>query len=169
MHVPQYHKKPGWQRFLVGIFFGALISYWVVLFMYGDMYESLLKEYSKVENKLHDAEKRISVLEEDNEDLNKKSNQKITIEEIDLEILNAKDLKIDILLQDQLERLVKEELEDIIGIDIQTIAASDSLIVSSIENKNFKVDDFTYSFEIKRLVIATTVKIVVHANLSDSV
>ncbi|WP_042146356.1 sporulation membrane protein YtrI [Paucisalibacillus sp. EB02] len=167
MHIPRYYRKPGWQRFLVGIFFGGLISYWVVLFMYGTMYERLLEENSKIQEKLNDAENKILALEKDKEDLNEKSKQKITIEEIDLVILNAKDLKIDKLLLHQLEGLVKEEIDDIIGRNIESIADSDSLLFSSIENKTFKVDDFTYYFEIERLIISPTVRIVVNAKLSN--
>ena len=167
MHVPRHHQKPGWQRFLVGIFFGALISYWVVLFMYGTMYERLLEENGEIQEKLNDAEKKVLALEKDKADLNELSKQKVTVEEIDLEIINATDLKIDTLLQHQLESLVKEEIDDIIGREIQSIGESDTLIFSAIENKTFKVDDFTYYFEIERLVIAPTVRIVVKAKISN--
>ncbi|MEN2765575.1 sporulation membrane protein YtrI [Ornithinibacillus xuwenensis] len=163
MHVPPYHKKPGWQRFLVGIFFGALLAYWVVMFMYGTMYERLLEENSSISKELDDAQSRIEVLEKDNE----KSNQPTTVEEVHLEILNAEELKLDTLLQHQLEKLVKEEVEAIIGKDIQAIAENDDLLVASIENKPFKVDDFTYNFEIRRLIIAPTVKIVTNADISN--
>ena len=167
MHVPRYHKKPGWQRFLVGIFFGALISYWVVLYMYGTMYERLLEENSEIQEKLEDAENKVLALEKDKADLNEKSKQKITVEEIDLEILNATDLKIDHLLQLQLESLVKEEIKNIIGKDIQSIGESYSLLFSAIENKTFQVDDFTYYFVMESLVIAPTVRIIVKAKISN--
>lgn len=167
MHVPRYHKKPTWQRFLVGMFLGGLISYWIVIFMYGTMYEKLIIENSNLKEQLNDAENRIEVLEKDKRELNEKSNQKITIEEINLEILNAEDLKIDRLLQNQLESLVKEEIKGIIGKDLLTIAESDSLLFSSIENKTFKVDDFSYNLEIKRLIIAPTVRIMANAKISN--
>lgn len=167
MHIPRYYRKPGWQRFLVGIFFGALISYWIVLFMYGTMYERLLEENSKIQQKLNNAENKILALEKDNVDLNEKSKQKITVEEIDLVILNAEELKIDTLLQHQLEGLVKEEIQDIIGRDVASLTESDSLIMSSIENKTFRVDDFTYYFVIERLIISPTIRIVVKAKVSN--
>lgn len=168
MHVPSYHKRPGWQRFLIGVFFGGLISYWIVLFMYGTMYERLIKENSELQNALNDANSRIEVLKKDNENLDEKSRQPATIEGIQLQILNAEDLKIDSLLQIELEGLVKEEIKDIIGKDIKSIANSDSLIFSSIENKTYVVDDFTYSFDIERLILVTpTVRIVVIAKISN--
>lgn len=167
MHVPRYHKKPGWQRFLVGMLFGALISYWVVIFMYGTMYQEKVIENSKLQEELNDAENRIQALEKDNEDLNEKSKQKIVIEEIELEILNAKELKIDMLLQNELESLVKEEIKDIIGKDLLMVAESDTLLLSSIENKSYRVDDFSYDFEIKRLIIAPTVRIIVNGKISN--
>jgi hypothetical protein len=167
MHVPPYHKRPGWQRFLVGMFFGALISYWVVLFMYGTMYERLLEENSSIQSELRDAEDKIDALTKDNQDLNERSKKPVTIDEIHLEILNAKELKIDMLLLHQLEGLVKEEIKDVLGKDIQTISDSDVLLISAIENKTFKVDDFTYSFKIKRLIISSTIRIVAQGEISN--
>ncbi|WP_047981604.1 sporulation membrane protein YtrI [Ornithinibacillus contaminans] len=167
MHVPPYHRRPGWQRFFVGVLFGALLAYWIVIFMYGTMYERLLAENSSIQKELHDAQLKIEALEKDKEDLNEKNKQSITVEEIDLEILNADDLKIDKLLQNQLEELIKEEIKEILGSNVDTIAENDVLLLSSIENKTFRVDDFTYSFEIKRLIISKTVKIVTEAKISD--
>lgn len=44
MHIPPYHKKKSWQRFFVGTFFGGVIAYCILLYMYGSMYENLLKQ-----------------------------------------------------------------------------------------------------------------------------
>ncbi|GIO27817.1 sporulation membrane protein YtrI [Ornithinibacillus bavariensis] len=167
MHVPPYYKRPGWQRFFVGMFFGALLSYWVVLFMYGTMYERQIKENSSIQAELDDAQDKINALMKDNQDLNEKSKKPVTINEIVLEIINAEDLKIDRLLLLQLESLVKEEIKDVFGKDIQAISDSDILLISAIENKSFKVDDFTYSFEIKRLIISSTIRIVAKADIAD--
>ncbi|MUK86865.1 hypothetical protein GMD78_00420 [Ornithinibacillus sp. L9] len=167
MHVPPYHKKPSWQRFFVGVFFGALISYFVIIFMYGTMYERLLEENSTIQSKLKDAENYIEALEEDNENLDQKSKQPTTVESIELEITNAEQLRIDKLLLVQLEDLVKEEISHIIGQDINIVYESNQLLEATIENKNFKVDDFTYSLEINRLLIHKTVKISAKAKISN--
>ncbi|SHF78476.1 sporulation membrane protein YtrI [Ornithinibacillus halophilus] len=167
MHIPPYYKKPGWQRFFVGVFFGGLISYFVVIYMYGSMYGQLLEENTKLDSELKNAEKRIETLEENNANLDEQSKKPIAVEEIEMTIVNAEQLKLDSLITHQLEELVKEEVDQIIGEDVNIVTESSALIISSIENKNFKVDDFSYAFEVKQITIAKQVKIVVEAELSN--
>ncbi|SET44830.1 hypothetical protein SAMN05216389_111137 [Oceanobacillus limi] len=167
MHIPPYHKKPGWQRFLAGVFFGALISYFVVIFMYGTMYERLVEENSTLQLELSEANNRIDALKEDNQSLDEQSKKPMTVENIELEITNAEDMRIDTLLLVQLEQMVQEEIKHIIGQDINVVNESNELLLATIENKNFKVDDFTYNFEIKRLFISKNVKISAEAKISN--
>ncbi|MFD2046311.1 sporulation membrane protein YtrI [Ornithinibacillus salinisoli] len=167
MHIPPYHKKPGWQRFLAGVFFGALISYFVLIFMYATMYERLLEENSNIRSELTEAKNYIKALEEDKQNLDEKSKQPITVESIELEITNAEQLRIDKLLLVQLEDLMKEEIKHIIGQDVNTVYESNQLLEATIENKDFKVDDFIYTFEIKRLLINKKVKISAEAKISN--
>lgn len=166
MHIPPYHKKPSWQFFIVGAAFGAIISYFVLIFMYGTMYEELVEENLELTSEKNELSRQNEALLEDNEDLNEKTNKEPTVENLEIIIANGEQLKLDRLIIHELEEMIKEELNHIVGQDIHTIGENDFLLERLIENKGFKVDDFTYYFEIKKLTISKVVKLTLKAKLT---
>lgn len=167
MHIPPYHKKPSWQRFLVGAAIGAILSYIVIMYMYGSQYEKLIANNYELQAQVTKVKAQNEALLKDKEDLSEKSNQSLTVQDIEVEITNGADLKLDRLITFQLEEMIKAAIYSIIGEKIEVVAASDNLLESTIENKGFTVDDFTYYFDITKLAFTQTVKITVKAKLSD--
>lgn len=167
MYVSPYHKKKSWQRIIIGAFFGALTAYCVFMFMYGEMYEELMEKNLNLQAELSELKKHNEALLKDNEDLDEQSKKAVTIKFIELDIVNAKQLRLDPLIIHQLEELIKNEIGHLIGEDVQIIAKSDQLLVSTIENKTYQVDDFTYQFTIRTLIISQRIKLTVHAKLAD--
>ncbi|WP_284139826.1 MULTISPECIES: sporulation membrane protein YtrI [unclassified Virgibacillus] len=168
MHIPPYYKRPGWQRFFVGVFLGGLFSYLIVMYMYGEMYEKLLENNVALQSEVKEIKKQHEALLKDKQDLNEENKKAITVEKIELEFKNAKQLRLEnTLTLYQLEELIKEEIDQIIGQDIQIVSKNDELITSAIENKNYSVDDFSYSFKVVKLTIAPIVKIKLDASISN--
>src|SRR5690625_7505190 len=150
MHIPPYYKKKSWQRFLVGAFIGAVIAYFITIFMYGSMYERLVEHNLDLQSQITELEKQNEVLLQDKKDLNEKSKAEITVDGIEIKIKNEKQLRLDRLITHQLEEMIKQEIDHIIGQDISVVAERNQLILSTSENKAFTVDEFTYYFEIGR-------------------
>lgn len=168
MHIPPYYKKPGWQRFFVGAFFGGLIAYLIVIFMYGTMYEQLLQKNLHYESELKDLKNQNEALLKDNENLDEKTKEPMKVESIELEITNEEELKIkNSLTSQKLKELVKEEINQIIGLDIQTVADSEKLLIAAIENKLYTLDDFSYSFTVSFISISQEVKLKLNATISN--
>lgn len=167
MHIPPYYKKKSWQRFFIGAFIGAVIAYCIFIFMYGSMYERLFEHNLDLQSELTELEKQNEALLQDKKDLNEKSKAPVTVDGIEIHITNEKQLRLDRLIIHQLEEMMKQEIDHIIGQDISVVAESDRLLLSTIENKAFSIDDFTYSFEISKLTISKTVKITAKAKMSD--
>ena len=44
MHFIPYYKNKNWQRFFVGLFIGAIISYFIFIYMYGQLLEKRIEE-----------------------------------------------------------------------------------------------------------------------------
>jgi len=166
MHIPPYHKQAGWQRFFAGAFFGGLIAYGIFLFMHGVMQEDLLEEHMTLQAETSELRRQNEALLRDNQNLDEKSKEDIKIESIEIEILNVEDMKLDRLLSHQLEELAKEEIDQIIGESVETIAKSDDLLISTIENETYFVDDFSYKLEVKKLSIYKTVRIAAEAKFT---
>ncbi|MDY0405344.1 hypothetical protein P5G51_007990 [Virgibacillus sp. 179-BFC.A HS] len=169
MHIPPYYKKPGWQRFMVGVFAGALVSYLVVIYMYGTMYERVVRENYELKAKVTDLQKQKDALLEDENDEEQHGEQdgksEPVVEELEIRIKNAEELKLDPLIIHQLSDQMKKDLDQIIGLQINIVGKSDELIVSTIESKTYHVDDFSYTFKINRLVVTTKLKLVLEAKI----
>lgn len=167
MHIPPYYKKKSWQRFFIGTFLGAVIAYMVIIYMYGSMYEKLYVENLEFSSQIKSLQKQNEALLKDKDDLSEKSKEPLTVNTIEIEIINEEKLRLDSLIVYQLEEMIKEEINHIIGQDVSVIDNSDLLLISTIENKVFPVDDFSYYFEVTRLTISQNVKITVKTKVSD--
>lgn len=161
MHIPPYHKKGSWQRFFSGMLFGGLLAYFILLYMYGVMYEDLIKENLDMTETVSDLRKQNEALLADQSD----GNTPRKVSEIEIIISNQEILKNDSLLVSQLKSLIKREINHLIGAEITIISASDELLIAAIENKAFKIDDVTYHFTISRLTIDSKLKIVAVTSL----
>ncbi|MCM3741163.1 hypothetical protein M3210_12870 [Oceanobacillus luteolus] len=160
MHFPPYYKRPGWQRFFVGMFTGGVIGYFILLYMYGSMYENLLTENYDLQEAIIDLREQNKVLLETQEN----QDTALSIQEIEIIISNPDIIK-DSLLISQLKTLIKEEISHLIGVEVQVVSASEELLISAIENKAFTIDKVSYHFTVSRLTFAPKLKIVVDANI----
>jgi len=167
MHFPRYHQKKSWQRFIFGVIIGAIIAYVIFLFMYGKMYERLLEKNYNLKSHISELESQNEALLEDKKDLDEKTKEPVTVERIEISITNDKQLRLDRLIIHQLEDMIRKEIDHIIGEDIEIIADSDELLIATIENKSFAIDDMTYQFTVKRLTIAPTLKLSLKAKISE--
>lgn len=135
--------------------------------MYGTMYEELLAENLELSSQVNDLKEQNAALLQDKEDLSEKSEEPLTINSISVTIVDGERLKLDRLIEHQLEEMVKEQISHIIGQEISIIDKSDQLLQSTIENKGFTIDDFTYYFEVKKLTISMDLKIEIIPQLSN--
>jgi|SRR5690625_4261162 len=165
MHIPPYHKKRPWQIFLVGSLIGSIIAYAIFAYMYGKMYEDLLAENVQLHTKIAELERQNEALLEDKENLEEKSDN--TIQAIEIDFANSADLRLDRLIIHELEDLILNEINFIIGKEVKSIAENDELLITVLENKTFTIDDLSYRFEVKKLYISERVKIALDATFSD--
>lgn len=167
MHFPRYHHKKSWQRFFLGLITGIIISYVIILYMYGAMYEQLVEKNLKLHGEVTELEDLYESLLQDREDEDEARRMQSIVETIEITITNHKELKLDRLLIHQFSELIKAELKHIIGMDLSVLAASDQLLISTIEKKAFTIDDFTYYFDVEKLIISQTVKLQLSAHISQ--
>lgn len=89
MRVPPYYHLPVWQRFLAGLAFGVIFSWILFLILYGEMQDDHVHLLKEQEAKIHSLESKIAIYQEDIEEINKESENKLLIHDIRLEITNA--------------------------------------------------------------------------------
>ncbi|BAC14135.1 sporulation membrane protein YtrI [Oceanobacillus iheyensis] len=162
MHIPPYHKKPTWRLFFVGVFFGSIIGYLVIIYMYGSMYEDLLKENIELTSEVNELKKQNNALLEDKEERDEESQQPLTVSSIEIIFQEPERLKMDLLIQDQLKALIRQEIDHLIGEELATLSKADQLLYSTIEHKGFELEDLTYRFSVKKIVIDSELEIVLY-------
>ncbi|MBU5593670.1 hypothetical protein KQI76_00665 [Amphibacillus sp. MSJ-3] len=153
MHFPSYYKRKGWQRLFVGIFIGGILGYFIFIYMYGQLMEKRIEENLQLRTEKQELQLSYRTLEENMSDLNQKYQQKLLIHSVNIIITNAETFKLDRFTLHELEELIKEEVSDILGKEVSTFNDHYPLLIKMIENKTFKINDFSYQATIKHLFI----------------
>lgn len=154
MHLFPYHIKTKWKQLLLGIFIGSTISYIIIAWMHGQMYEKLLLEKVQLEANFIELEKKHTALLEDKAAL---ENTAAKIETIDISWLNEEDFKMDRLIKHQLEKLVKDELNAFIGKKVSSVAENETILINLIEKQTYTIDEISYEFEIRKLFLTENI------------
>lgn len=167
MHVSPYHKQKSWQRFFVGGFIGAIIAYAIFVYMHGSMYEKLYERNVQLKSEITELKSQNEALLQDKKDLDEKQNEKITVEEIEIQIENKEKLDIDRLLAHQIEEEIQETLKHVIGQEVTLVGSSDHLLISTLERQTIDIEETSYQFRVSRLIISEKIKITLEAGLDD--
>ncbi len=158
MHIPPYHKRPSWQRFLAGVAIGTIIGYIIFIYMFGELQEKWIEENLALRGDLQDLNQSYENLRKNHETLDQQTKEGMQVSEINIEFLNLKELNIDtdrIMIQ-QLEEAVRTEAAHAVGKSIDEIADSIDLLIATIENKTINIDDFRFQAEIERIIVSET-------------
>lgn len=165
MRIPPYYRKPSWQRFFSGMTVGAMLSWVLFLYFNGEMIEKNAKVIHEQKVKIEDLENDIKIWQDDYAELNKKNEEKLTVQEVKVKITNDKKYKLDALSIYEIEEQTKSDLNILLAKDLDSVFKSRELVNKLIENKSFRVGDKRYKLKIKSMVIYTSVSIQVELML----
>ncbi|WLR46031.1 hypothetical protein LC065_10400 [Halobacillus litoralis] len=154
MHFPAYHKNKEWRRFFAGLVLGAIIGYTFFIYVHGQLQQKYTEEHIEMTAQLSEWETKYEALL--NNQNQKSEGKPMSVKEISVAFTNAKKLEVDLLTQHQLNALVKDQLVTVSGKDVSIVADQVDLIISTIENKNYVVDDFTYELKVTKLIVSET-------------
>ncbi|WP_217586965.1 sporulation membrane protein YtrI [Lentibacillus saliphilus] len=160
MYIPPHFKKTSWQHAVISAIFGGIVAYGIIMFMYGTMYEQLIEENLRLEARISELKAQNNSLKDDKEDQDHQKEEQLTIQSIDVSLSNSKELHLDRLTIYQLVELVKTELDHVIGQDFESVSKNAQLLISTIENKTFTVDDMDYYLEVQRITFAPNISLV---------
>jgi hypothetical protein len=167
MRIPPHYQQPSWQRFFAGAAIGAVISWGVFLFIFGVIQEEHSTIINKQKQTIQDLENDKKIYQEEYTKLNKKAQEKLTVQEIKIKLTNGdrylfKDFRIT-----NIENSVKEDLKDVMAKDIESIVSNHLLIERIIENKPLKFDGKEYKLEMTKFMLTTTLYIEVEISFVD--
>ncbi|RSD27706.1 sporulation membrane protein YtrI [Mesobacillus subterraneus] len=167
MRIPPYYRKPEWQRFFSGMAVGAVLGWILFLYIYGVSMEKSSKKIEQQKDEIAELKSDIQIWMDDYAELNKKNQEKLTVQEIKVKIVNDQKYKkyLDTLSIYEIEEETKGQLNILLAKDLDSVFKSRELITKLIENKSIKVNDKRYKLKIKSMVIYTSVSIQVEISL----
>ena len=159
MRIPPYYKRPGWQRFFAGVIIGMIIGWTFFIYNFGMVHEKLVTEIKKQQSTIEAQMKTIDVLRSDQKKLNEENEKRLTIQDIEIYFTNERNMKITELTVYELKQQALGELEFIKNKDIATIAKTRDLMIKTIENKVFLVEDNKFQLKLAELYLYTTLEL----------
>lgn len=165
MRIPPFYHQPIWQRFLAGVALGSIISWLIFLFIYGTLQEEQTKLIRQQQDEIQDLNRSIKIWQEEFKALNKKNEQQLTIQNINVKLLNGNKYKLDSFSIFEAEEKIKEDVSSIVAKDLETVFKSRDVLKKMIENKMLKINDKRYRLEVKEIVIYTTLSIQIEIQL----
>ncbi|WP_044893412.1 sporulation membrane protein YtrI [Bacillus alveayuensis] len=157
MRIPPYYQKPSWQRFFVGMVFGAMISWGFFLYSYSVLQEKNVEIMTKQKDTIKQLRKENEIWKEDIQKLNDQNEKLLTVQNIKVNIKNAERYKLDKIMEYLIKKHVEEDLSDLKAKNIESVINTRHLITKAIENEEFKVEDKEYKAKVSQLVISTTI------------
>lgn len=170
MHIPPYHKRPSWQRFLAGVSLGTIIGYIIFIYMFGQLQEKWIEENLALRSELQDLKQTYENLRKNHEALDQQTKEGIQVAELNIELLNLEELRLenDRIMIHQLEEAIRTEAAHAIGRSVDEIASSVDLLISTIENKTINIDDFKFQAEVKRIIVYETIHLSIELKTAES-
>lgn len=159
MRIPSSARLQEWRRLFAGMAIGAIVSWLIFLYIYGEWQEEYSMKIKKQEDDIRELQTEMKIWQEDIEKSNKENQEKLTIQKIEVKITNFEKYKLDIYSAYEIEEAVKEDIRTLLKKDIETAFRSRELLRRTIENKTFKVHDKRYRLQIKEVVYYTTLSI----------
>ncbi|SES07488.1 hypothetical protein SAMN04487944_11736 [Gracilibacillus ureilyticus] len=169
MHIPPLYKRPGWQRFLAGSVIGAFIAYFIFVFMYGEMQEKWIEENLALRGELLELKETHNALVENHRLLDEQAKEGIEIKEITIQFTNLETFKIehDRIMIQQLNEAVKQEANQMIGLNLDQISNSTDLLIRAIENKTIIIDDFKFRAKVRKMIVTETLQLSIELSKGD--
>ncbi|WP_461201294.1 sporulation membrane protein YtrI [Anoxybacillus sp. TBDG-1] len=159
MRVPPYSRDPGWQRFFAGAAIGTIISWIVFTQIFGILQEKQVRQLKTQQEIIAQLKHDLNIWQQDYIQLNKENKKRLTIQSIDVKIINAQSYGIDTYTTFRIEEDIKRDIQHITAKDIETVYKSKELLKKAIENKTYIIDNRTYHLDIETILFFTNISI----------
>lgn len=159
MRFPPHYRRPHWQRFFAGFAIGTLIGWFFFLFQFGSIHQHLTAEIIKKQLTIEEQVEIIEILRSNEKKLNEENEQKLTIQQIQVSFFNARKHHLNELALYELKQQLLKEIKYLEGKNIATIAATKEMLIKTIENKVFTIDERRFQLKTKQLYLYTTLEV----------
>lgn len=159
MRIPPYYRNPMWQRFFAGIAIGAVMSWALFFYMFGDLQEKQVQLIQTQQDTIKDLSEEVDIWQSEYEILNKRNESRLLVQDVSVRITNYKKYRLDPLSVFEIEQSIQKDFSSLIGKDLENVSKGKELLKRAIINKDIKVNSRHYQLEIRELVIYTNIEI----------
>lgn len=159
MRIPPLYRRPSWQRLFGGMVLGAIISWCIFLYIYGEWQEKLVTKIEEQTYTIEDLSQTNKSYYEEIQNLNKITQEKLRVQKISVTLMNGERYQFTSLMTFMIEDQVKEDVSDVLAKDLESVYKTRKLMKKAVENKVYKIDDKQYRVEIEEMFIYTTLSI----------
>ncbi|ETI68554.1 sporulation membrane protein YtrI [Neobacillus vireti] len=159
MRIPPLYRRPAWQRFFAGMAIGGAISWCIFLYIYGVWQEENTELLRKQQQEIADLNNEKKIWQEEYKEMNKRNIEQLTVQKINIKILNAEKYKLDSLSVLETEDSVRDDIDMMLAKDLETVYKSKDLIQKIIENKIVPINEKRYKLKVRELIIFTNLTI----------
>ncbi|NCU18074.1 sporulation membrane protein YtrI [Pallidibacillus pasinlerensis] len=168
MRMPSFYRSKDFQRMIVGVVIGAIISWLTFLYIFGEMQEEQVTTIRKQQEQIANLEKEKNIWQEDYKKLNEKNKELLTVQDFTVKITNASKYKIDPLSVFEAEEAIKKEIDStILAKNLDELFNNRALLIKLIENKQIEISDRKYELKVSKFILYTTVIIELELSLAD--
>ncbi|CAH2716091.1 Sporulation membrane protein YtrI [Neobacillus rhizosphaerae] len=155
MRIPPFYRKPAFQRFFGGMAVGGAISWCIFLYIYGVWQERNTELLQKQQQEIVDLNNEKKIWQDEYKEMNKRNLEQLTIQKINIKIVNWEKYKLDSLSVLETEDSVRDDINMMLAKDLETVYKSKDLLKKIIENKPVKINEKRYKLKVKEMVIYT--------------
>jgi biopolymer transport protein ExbB/TolQ len=159
MRIPEYYKYRNVQILIAGMALGCIISWLVLLFIYGSLQEKQIYKIEELQAEVKSLNKDKEILIENMREININNQKKLTVEDIKIAILNVEEYKLDSLQEHEIKEIIKGDMNSLLAKNLENISANLEFIIKTIEHRDYEFDDFTYTIKVSRFTLSTTLRI----------
>ncbi|MBP3949753.1 sporulation membrane protein YtrI [Bacillus suaedae] len=159
MRIPPFYERKTFQRFFAGCILGVLLGWTFFIYQYGQVYNELVLRLSEQQAIIENLEERIEELNSEQSKLNEENQKKLTIQEIEIEFNNDRRLRLNQLTLLELRKQVLEEIQHIERKDLESVANTKDLLISTLENKVFVIDQNRFQVKVDGIFLYTKTQI----------
>lgn len=159
MRIPPYYRLPEWQRFFAGVVIGMIGSWMVFFYMYGVLQEKQVIRIEQQAQEINKLSTANEIWEKDLAKLNEEIEKKLSIQEVEITIVNDRFYNLDKLSVAEAEEKLSDDLAQLLTKNVEDVYRTKSLLKKSIENKVLEINKKKYLLKVREIFFYTNMEI----------
>ena len=159
MRIPPYYRLPEWQRFFAGAVIGMIGSWMVFFYMYGVLQEKQVIRIEQQAQEINKLSTANEIWEKDLAKLNEEIEKKLSIQEVEITIINDRSFNLDKLSVAEAEEKLSDDLAQLLTKNVEDVYRTKSLLKKSIENKVLEINKKKYLLKVREIFFYTNMEI----------